>query len=395
LVGCLTTGIMMPGLAGAVDVGTLDDFENGGTMGWRKGANSTSPPTNINTGGPQGAGDNYLQSVSTGGAGADSKQVIFNTAQWAGDYITAGVSEIAMDFRNSGGSTLHMRIALKGGAGVASWFSSTQAIQIPADSNWHPAAFGISESDLTRVTGAQNYAAALASVTEVRILVSQMGPDSRGDSIASTLGVDNIEAKNGSLTPTLYGIDNAFLSTINSVTGSLESSVTLTVPGDPFPSSASGLAVNPVSNEMYAVTKLLSLGDQCNQNLVKINPYTGIAEFVGRMNQPIASLAFDSNGVLYAVSDDNAGGCAGASLETLFTVNLNDASLTLFQVLGNGDDGEAIAFNPNDGLMYHLSGNGAGLIFESINLTNGAVTPIPLSGDSPLNLLIKTCSLGP
>jgi len=132
LVGCLTTGIMMPGTAGAVDVGTLDDFESGGTMGWRKGASSTNPPTNINTGGPQGAGDNYLQTVSTGGVGADSKQVIFNTAQWTGDYVTAGVSEIAMDLRNSGGSTLHMRIALRGGAGVASWFSSTQAVQIPA-----------------------------------------------------------------------------------------------------------------------------------------------------------------------------------------------------------------------------------------------------------------------
>lgn len=192
---CLLVAPLISSPAFAIELGQIDDFENGTTQSWRKGTSSTMPPTNINTGGPSGASDNYLQTISTGGFGANSKQVIINSAQWTGDYLAAGVDEIAMEFRNSGMSTLHMRIALKGGPGAGSWFSSTVAFQVAADSNWHPASFSISESDLTRVSGALTYATALASVTEVRILVSQSAPDFRGDTIASTLGIDDIEAK--------------------------------------------------------------------------------------------------------------------------------------------------------------------------------------------------------
>jgi len=197
LIGMLAAGIAIPGAGFAVEVGQIDDFEGGSTQGWRKGSVSANQPANIGTGGPSGANDNYLQTISTGGVGADSKQVIFNTAQWGGDYLAAGVTEIAMHFRNAGTTTLHMRIALEGGGVGGSWFSSTQAIQVPADSIWHEASFSISESDLTRVpgTGTQTFAAALSNVTEMRILTSQSGPDFRGDSVVSTLGVDDIEAK--------------------------------------------------------------------------------------------------------------------------------------------------------------------------------------------------------
>ena len=196
LVYCmLAVSFAVSGTASAVEIGQIDDFEDGGTQGWRKGAVSTSQPTNIGTGGPSGANDSYLQTVSSGGAGADSKQVIFNTAQWTGDYLAAGVTEIAMHFRNAGSSTLHMRIALEGGVGGASWFASTQAFQVPADGNWYEASFSISESDLTRVSGTQTFSAALSNVTEMRILTSQSGPDFRGDAVVSTLGVDDIEAK--------------------------------------------------------------------------------------------------------------------------------------------------------------------------------------------------------
>ena len=191
----LAASFAVSGTAFAVEPGQIDDFEDGGTAGWRKGLQSSNPPSNINTGGPSGANDNYLQTVSTGGAGADSKQVIFNTAQWRGDYLAAGVTEIAMHFRNVGSSTLHMRIALEGGVGGVSWFISTQAFQVPADGNWYEASFSISDSDLTRISGTQTFAAALSNVREMRILTSQSGTDFRGDTVASTLGVDDIEAK--------------------------------------------------------------------------------------------------------------------------------------------------------------------------------------------------------
>jgi hypothetical protein len=118
---------------------------------------------------------------------------------------------------------------------------------------------------------------------------------------------------------------------------------------------------------------------------VRINPFSGLAMVIGSMDQEIASLAFDDSGTLYGVSDLCTVSCITALQETIFTVDLDDGSLTAFQTLGNGDTGEAIAFNPDDGFMYHLSGTGAGLVFERINLTTGAITPIPLSGDPVLN----------
>ena len=55
--------------------------------------------------------------------------------------------------------------------------------------------------------------------------------------------------------------------------------------------------------------------------------------------------------------------------ETLFQLSTADASAAFFMTLGNGADGEAIAFNPDDGLLYHASGISDGDRFwESINV---------------------------
>lgn len=197
------------------------------------------------------------------------------------------------------------------------------------------------------------------------------------------------------LTPTrshaesvLYAIDNEapFLSVVNPLTGAEVSSIAVSLANETI-LNQTGLSVSPVTNEMYAAVKLASQAGP-GRNLVIINPETGVATNIGPMGQPIASLAFDGNGVLYAVSGDCLRGCGGAAIaETLFTVNTNNAMLTMVQTLGNGNDGEAIAFNPTDGMMYHMSGvGGEDLIFEKINLGNGVVTPIPLSGGAVTDL---------
>ena len=123
----------------------------------------------------------------------------------------------------------------------------------------------------------------------------------------------------------LYGIDNiaATLDEINPVTGAYLGSTFINVPGEAI-NTANGLAVNPLTNEMYAAVKLASQAGP-GRNLILIDPLTGDATDIGNMGQPIASLAFTDTGVLYAVSGDCAGGgCGGAATpETLFTVNLN------------------------------------------------------------------------
>ncbi len=90
---------------------------------------------------------------------------------------------------------------------------------------------------------------------------------------------------------------------------------------------------------------------------------------------------------LYGVTGDGGGGIIGAPVglkapiapTTLFTLNQTTGAATFFQTLGNGDSGEAIAFNPSNGLMYHWSGFST-QVMESINLTTNVVTNIPMTG---------------
>ena len=167
---------------------------------------------------------------------------------------------------------------------------------------------------------------------------------------------------------TLYGIDNEipFLSAIDPTTGVEISFVEIVVPNETY-NSGNGLAVNPITNQMYGAVKLAGQSGP-GRNLILIDPATGAATNIGNMGQPIASMAFSSSGVLYGVSGDCLNGCGGVAIaETLFTIDTTTAALTQVQTLGNGGEGEAIAFNPADGMMYHMSGKGAGLILEKIN----------------------------
>ena len=73
-----------------------DDFEDGTTQFWRiGGAGGANGPVNVADGGPAGAGDNFLQYSSLGGAGAASKMVIYNqNNQWSGDFTAEGVAAV-------------------------------------------------------------------------------------------------------------------------------------------------------------------------------------------------------------------------------------------------------------------------------------------------------------
>src|SRR5438552_12086560 len=78
----------------AVTFGQRDDFQNGTTMGWSEGGISPNPPTNIASGGPNGAGDSWLRNIASGVGGAGAKQIMFNQAQWTGNYVSAHVTQI-------------------------------------------------------------------------------------------------------------------------------------------------------------------------------------------------------------------------------------------------------------------------------------------------------------
>jgi len=116
--------------------------------------------------------------------------------------------------------------------------------------------------------------------------------------------------------------------------------------------------------------------------LATLDEATGVAASIGIVNQKFAGIAFADDGTLYGISGDGA-----AVPESLFTLNINTGSASLVVQLGNGSDGETIAFNPDDGLLYHASGIGNqnqvanGEIFETIDPGTLAVTNVPLSQD--------------
>jgi hypothetical protein len=186
-------------------------------------------------------------------------------------------------------------------------------------------------------------------------------------------------------------VHDVLLRVLNPSTGGTISSVPITLAGR-IVSFGNGLATHPVTGQLFA---LLTLVGQPGRQLVTINPATGVATSIGNTSDQFAGLAFNSSGTLFAVVGDKkntAGG--GLASETLFALNTSNAAPTQVLVLGRGNDGEAIGFNPNHGLLYHASGNDTGgdgcqpfnpsicvEIFESINPNTLAVTNVPLSGD--------------
>ena len=176
-----------------VAFGQIDNFEDGTTMGWGEGSVSPNPPTNVPTGGPSGAGDHFLRDSSNGNFGAGSKMIFFNTAQWAGNYNSAGVTRINGMMNNLGTTPLFMRIAIQGGA-FGTIFGSTNPVSLAPGSGWQPFTFNLTTSGLSLIGGSDSLSDVLANVSQTRILSAESGPQFNGDVIVATVGVDNLRA---------------------------------------------------------------------------------------------------------------------------------------------------------------------------------------------------------
>lgn len=187
--------------ARAVVLGQVDTFEDGTTMGWRHGSPSAPlPPIHVSGGGPGGASDDYL-SIRTDGseAGSGSRLLALNTAQWLGDYLSAGVGSIRLDARNPNTeASLKVHLAFRGG-GASTYI--TNGITLAPNTPWSSLAFDLSASNMVFASG--DYNACFGGVTMVRILHSASTPTSdsgevvrnaAGAPIAAQLHVDNVTA---------------------------------------------------------------------------------------------------------------------------------------------------------------------------------------------------------
>jgi cell division septation protein DedD len=171
---------------------------------------------------------------------------------------------------------------------------------------------------------------------------------------------------------------DSLLRTVDSADGSTVAgeSVAVTLAGEVV-IGGSGLARHPQTETLFA---LLKLEGTSFRRLVTLDESTGVATDVGDTGNRFAGMAFASDGTLYAVTGDG-----GGVPESLFTLSTVDASSNLVRELGAGSDGETLAFNPDDGLLYHASGIGTpnnpnGEKFETVDPDTLIVTNVPLSG---------------
>ena len=181
----------------------------------------------------------------------------------------------------------------------------------------------------------------------------------------------------------LLGIDtsNPLMDAIFEETGQSAFALSATVNGETI-SRWTGLTANLVDYQLYAIGQVQGQADAKSRRvLARLNYSQGWGYIVGNTEQPIASLAADDLGVLYGVSGDCTSGCTpDVSSEALFTIDTQTGQSTQVAQLGNGGDGEAIAFNPDDGMIYHFSGRAPDIVFEKISRSDYTITPIALSG---------------
>jgi hypothetical protein len=173
-----------------VVIGQIDTFQDG-LDNWQGGVGGLAVAP---TGGPAGAGDQYLQ-LSSGASPLPPRMTAFNDSQWLGNFTAAGVTAVAMDLLNSGTNSLSMRVAIREGTGSSTTpgYASTTPFVLPPDGLWHHTVFNLNATSLTGFNSPQPLSVDLANVKDFRILESA-APAGVGDMVTAQVGVDNVTA---------------------------------------------------------------------------------------------------------------------------------------------------------------------------------------------------------
>ncbi len=190
-------------------------------------------------------------------------------------------------------------------------------------------------------------------------VVVNIEPNTCGATVSFVNGTGNIYTS-GAFDMQLRTLDGTFYSEINNVTIN---------PSSGSYNNTTGMAKDPVTGEVYVV---LHNGTN-NRALAKLDLVTGNATIVGNTGRYFASIAFSSTGNLYGVTGNGSG---YGTQNSLYSINKSDATSTYLTGL-NGSANHALAFNTDDGKLYHWSSN----LMEKIDLGSNAITNISLSGD--------------
>lgn len=185
-----------------ITLGQTDNFNDGSLHDWATGDINPNPHVNVPNVGQLGAGDHVMNVLSNAeGGGPGAQPVVFNTVQWTGDYLAAGVTEITLDINNLSAIPIHPGLEVRGPGGTL--FTLVGAT-VPANSGWVSVSISLDPSNF--VGG--NALLTLAGVTELRFREIQ-GGSTVVPNAATSAYYDNITAVPEPATLSLLGLGAA------------------------------------------------------------------------------------------------------------------------------------------------------------------------------------------
>ena len=198
IAGALLLAALPAALFAQVSAGKTNTFEDGTTQGWFINAlGMGSPPdevqpTNIATGGPAGADDNFLRLTSLGGDGAGSRLMALN-ADWSGNWLAAGITHVRFNAINFGTTDLTLRLIVEDPIpGPPQNIAASSGVLLASGSGWQSIEIDLfGPSGLTALLGTVD--GALTNATIIR-LYHNSTLDFPPQPIAAQLGIDNFTA---------------------------------------------------------------------------------------------------------------------------------------------------------------------------------------------------------
>ncbi|MBK8983607.1 MAG: T9SS type A sorting domain-containing protein [Ignavibacteria bacterium] len=151
--------------------------------------------------------------------------------------------------------------------------------------------------------------------------------------------------------------------------------IPLTMPGFTV-TGATSITWNSDNLLFYGIIKVSGGG----RHLAIVDPGTGVCTEIGLLSSTsFSTMTYNSDaGIMYMMG--GAGGPVGVA-ECLFSVDLTTAATTfLAGPFSVGSFGEVIAYNYDDDLIYHWSGEAPAAAMETIDPVTFAATLIPPSG---------------
>jgi hypothetical protein len=165
----------------------------------------------------------------------------------------------------------------------------------------------------------------------------------------------------------IYGFSTVNLDTIDRTSGSLFTSVTVTVPGETI-DHGTGLASSPTDGKLYAV---LTTNASAGRELDTIDPATGIATRIADLGDLFVSITFAPDGRLFGMTG------YGNIDAGLFQIDPTTGVTSQLPATLLGCCGNSIAYNTDDGKIYE-SDNEYSVTLRAVDLTTFTNTDIPV-----------------